>query len=68
MQGSDEDCYLAAGHRVVELSDLMLAVWDGSPAKGKGGTADVVAYAVRRGVPLFHINPASHVVTGSQVR
>jgi hypothetical protein len=66
VQGSDEDRYLAAGRRVVELSDLMLAVWDGRPAKGKGGTADVVAYAIRRGVRLIHINTVSRVVIDRQ--
>jgi hypothetical protein len=50
--GTDEDAYLAAGLRVVDLSDIVLAVWDGQPAKGKGGTADVVAYVLRRSVPL----------------
>lgn len=60
--GTDEDAYLAAGQRVVDLSDILLAVWDGAPAKGKGGTADVVAYAIRRGVHLIHINPLSHTV------
>src|SRR5437016_4157296 len=30
-----EDAFLAAGRRVVENSDLFLAVWDGQPAKGK---------------------------------
>jgi len=57
--GTDEDAYLAAGKRVVDLSDIVLAVWDGKPAKGKGGTADVVAYAIERGVPLVHIDPTS---------
>jgi hypothetical protein len=60
--GTDEDAYLAAGQRVVELSDIVLAVWNGKPAKGKGGTADVVAYAIRRGMPLIHINPISRTV------
>jgi hypothetical protein len=60
--GTDEDAYLAAGQRVVELSDIVLAVWNGKPAKGKGGTADVVAYAIRRGVPLIHIDPISRTV------
>lgn len=60
--GTDEDAYLAAGRRVVDLSDIVLAVWDGRPAKGKGGTADVVAYAIRRGVPLIHIDPVSRTV------
>jgi hypothetical protein len=60
--GTDEDAYLAAGLRVVDLSDIMLAVWNGRPAKGKGGTADVVAYALRRDVPLIHIDPVSRIV------
>src|SRR4051794_38702936 len=32
-QGSDEDAYLAAGQRVVDLSDMVIAIWDGTPAK-----------------------------------
>jgi hypothetical protein len=60
--GTDEDAYLAAGQRVVDLSDIVLAVWDGRPAKGKGGTADVVAYTISRGVPLIHIDPALRTV------
>ena len=60
--GNDQDAYLAAGMRVADLSDLLIAVWDGQPAEGKGGTADVVAYAVRRGVPIVFINPVSGLV------
>ena len=61
--GTDEDAYLAAGRRVAELSDVMIAVWDAKPAKGKGGTADVVAYAMASGVPVVHINPLDRTVT-----
>ena len=60
--GTDEDAYLAAGRRVVELVDLMIAVWDGQPAKGKGGTGDIVIFAAEQGVPLVHINPADRTV------
>jgi hypothetical protein len=60
--GTDEDAYLAAGERVVDLSDILLAVWNGEPAKGKGGTADVAGYAIRRRVPLVHIDPVSRTV------
>jgi len=66
--GTDEDAYLAAGQRVVELSDIVLAVWNGKPAKGKGGTADVVAYAIRRGVPMIHIDPISRTVRQAENR
>lgn len=64
--GTDEDAYLAAGRRVVELSDVMIAVWDAKPAKGKGGTADIVAYAIASGVPVVHINPVERTVTRLQ--
>ena len=64
--GTDEDAYLAAGRRVAEMSDAMIAVWDAKPAKGKGGTADVVAYAVASGVPVVHINPVDRTVTRLQ--
>jgi hypothetical protein len=60
--GSEEDAYLAAGKRVVDASDIVFAVWNGRPAKGKGGTADVVAYARQRGRPLLHINPVTRRV------
>ncbi len=60
--GTDEDAYLAAGQRVVQLSDIVIAVWNGKAAKGKGGTADVVAYALCRGVPLIHIDPVLRTV------
>jgi hypothetical protein len=52
-----EDAFFAAGHRVVDNSDLLLAVWDGQPAKGKGGTSDIVEYARRRGSKVEVIWP-----------
>jgi hypothetical protein len=61
--GSDEDAYLAAGRRVVDQTDTIIAVWNGEPAKGKGGTADIVAYARERGVPLIHVNPDTRTIT-----
>ncbi|MCK9896056.1 hypothetical protein [Frankia sp. AgB32] len=44
-QTASEEAFLAAGHAVVDEADELLAVWDGLPARGLGGTADVVAYA-----------------------
>ena len=57
--GGDEAAYFAAGRRVVECADVMVAVWDGRPETGRGGTADIVAYAVQRQVPLFVIDPST---------
>jgi hypothetical protein len=52
-----EKAYWAAGQHVVELADILLAVWDGEDAGGLGGTADVVAYARARGVPVRVVWP-----------
>jgi hypothetical protein len=60
--GADEDQYLAAGQRIVVLADLTIAIWDGKPAKGKGGTANIVAYALQRGSPLLCLNPAARSI------
>jgi hypothetical protein len=40
-----EDAYLAAGHWIVDHSDLVILVWNAYPAGGKGGTADIATYA-----------------------
>jgi len=53
---SDEESYLAAGMHIVDNSELLIAVWDGRPAKGLGGTADIVAYAERRRVSVRRID------------
>lgn len=52
-----EDAYLDAGRRVVDDADLLIAVWDGKPARGKGGTADIVSYARHRGVKVRVVWP-----------
>jgi hypothetical protein len=44
-----EEAYDAAGLWIVERCDLLIAVWDGEPARGLGGTADAVAHANRLG-------------------
>lgn len=54
---SAQESYMNAGKMVVELSDLVLAVWDCEPAAGPGGTADIVGFAIERGKSLIHLNP-----------
>lgn len=60
--GSNREAYFKAGKQVVNRSELLLAVWDGKPAAGLGGTADVVGYARQCGKPLVHINPVDWTV------
>jgi hypothetical protein len=49
------DAYEAAGHAVVDRSDVIIVVWDGEAARGRGDTADIYAYAVMRKKPIFWI-------------
>jgi hypothetical protein len=55
--GTIEQAYFAAGKRVIDLSDFVVAVWDGRPARGFGGTADAVKYASQEGKRIVHLNP-----------
>jgi hypothetical protein len=61
MVESDESAHMAGSEILVGLSDRLLAVWDGLPARGYGGTADVVAYAERFGVPVQVLWPCGAV-------
>ena len=50
--------YLAAGMYVLNHSDVLIAVWDGAPANGMGGTSEIVAEARRRGMPMAWVQIA----------
>lgn len=52
LQASEPQAHMAGGEVMVGLVDQLIAVWDGRPARGHGGTADVVAYALRTGLPV----------------
>ncbi|RLB18919.1 MAG: hypothetical protein DRG82_02795 [Deltaproteobacteria bacterium] len=48
--------YASAGREVLRRSDILLAVWDGNPAKGTGGTAQIVEEAKQAGIPVVWID------------
>jgi len=50
-----EEAYEWAGRQVVDRSDAVIGLWDGEPSRGRGGTAEVLAYAEDRGVPLVWV-------------
>jgi len=54
-----ETAFLAAGRKVVDCSERLLAIWDGEKAKGKGGTADIVEYAKGQQVAVDVIWPSN---------
>jgi hypothetical protein len=54
---STPESHLAASKLMIDSADELFAVWDGQPARAYGGTADVVAYARERHVPVRVIWP-----------
>ncbi|MEI5098414.1 hypothetical protein RB200_06745 [Streptomyces sp. PmtG] len=52
VDASTSEAHQAGSEILVGLVDELVAVWDGKPAWGYGGTADVVDYARRTGVPV----------------
>jgi hypothetical protein len=51
--------YEAASDAIVEQADILLAIWNGRPGRGAGGTAHAVKRASDRGIPLIWIESQS---------
>lgn len=56
LQESRNIAYLKAGQYIVDHCDVLIAVWDGKAAKGKGGTAEIVNYARQQQCPIIIIS------------
>jgi hypothetical protein len=54
---SDSEAHMDASLRMLTIADELLAVWDGQPARGHGGTADVVQAAHDKNLPVTVICP-----------
>jgi hypothetical protein len=50
-----EEGYVAVGKYVAIRSDVLVAVWNGLPSRGRGGTAEIVQRAVTNEVPVFWV-------------
>jgi len=57
-----EEAFLNAGQYIVDCVDMICAVWDGEPAKGTGGTADIVTYARSKNKIIIHLNPKTYQI------
>ena len=60
-QDSRDEAYAAANDRLLDGIDVLIAVWDGKGAQGHGGTAEVVARARARGLPLAWVHAGNRV-------
>ena len=62
MANTREESYENVGKAIVDNSNLLIAVWDGKPACGRGGTEEVVNYARKVGRSLFWINIETYTI------
>jgi hypothetical protein len=46
------------GRATVAHCDILIAIWDGLPPRGRGGTGEVVQLALTRGTAIIHLNPS----------
>jgi hypothetical protein len=54
---SNRDAYMAASEHVLSVVDKVVAVWEGGPSGGHGGTVDVVVAARDRGLEVTIVWP-----------
>jgi hypothetical protein len=52
---SRDSAYDGVGRGILERADALVAVWDGRPARGEGGTAEVLGNALERAIPVIWI-------------
>lgn len=69
-----DEAYLQAGYFIAENSDLLIALWDGNEAQGKGGTGDIVQKALEYKKPVIHVwagnykeDPAKRTDVGDKI-
>jgi len=49
------DAYVMTGRATVGHCDVLIAIWDGLPPRGRGGTGEVVQLALTRGTAIVHV-------------
>ena len=49
------DAYVMTGRATVAHCDILIAIWDGLPPRGRGGTGEVVQLALTRGTAIIHV-------------
>lgn len=59
---SRDERYYECGIQTVKQSRLLIALWNGEPARGLGGTANIIAFAREIGRPVVWF----HSVTGEK--
>ncbi len=48
--------YVAVGMVTLARSDVILTIWDGKPAAGRGGTPEILQNAIEWGIPIIWVH------------
>lgn len=48
--------YEAVGKRLLKLSEILIAIWDGKASRGKGGTVEVIKEAQGKKIPVYWLH------------
>jgi hypothetical protein len=51
-----DEAYEAAGRYILNHSDVMIAIWDGEVAQGRGGTGQIAELALQKKIPFAWIH------------
>jgi hypothetical protein len=54
---AESPAYERAGRIVLAQSDILVGIWDSGPARGRGGTSQIIAEAVATDIPVIHLDP-----------
>jgi hypothetical protein len=60
---SRDDAYYKAGLYTVDNCDVLISIWNGKPAAGVGGTAQIMEYAKKNDKWIFWINSENGSIT-----
>jgi len=60
--GDDEtQAYERAGRAILDRCSMLVGVWDKAPARGRGGTAQIIAEAIAREIPVVVVDPRGSI-------
>ena len=57
------DAYEEAGQTIVDRCDILIAIWDEKPSRGKGSSSEIVDYAKKLGREIILINSETGKIT-----
>lgn len=55
-RGDSAAAYEAAGLWMLDVANVLLALWDGAPSQGRGGTVEIMEEARRRSIAVFWLH------------